>query len=551
MPRVPAADSAQVAPGGMPGVQQSSVVTPGLLAAPHEAFGRNAQAVMKGGQELTANALAMQERENADKIFQAETEIKDAYLKFEAQARERRGEAAKGLTVDTDKWWLESRDKYRETLENDAQRRIFDQSVAKLSLASRSSMSEYEGVQRRESLRASATASINTSINFAAANANDPQAINIARNDITKRAAALSALDGKGEEWGKEFAAEKLTQLHTNVIQNLVDVNPAAAREYYTKFKSEINGTAHDQVDKMLKTGGIKSTSQKFADSVIAEGIDEPTALKRARETFDGEEETAVVQEIKTRFAERAQIRERDQRTAADTAWGIFARAGRINAIPTNVLDAMDGKDLAALKKHALEVAGVEKLPKTDWNRYYELRQMATSDPQAFQKLDLRREFGSLGKSEREGLIDLQAKVKDPKEVKNAATLDAQLSNMHDQLGWGSSDKEKKGVFDRVVMDAIDAEQRARGKELNYQERQQLIDRMIVEGKVVGSRPRFLPDRGGRFYEFANTPDAEKFEPKINDTDRATITSRFEKRHGRKPTDAEITDTYRLWKGLP
>ena len=103
-------------------------------------------------------------------------------------------------------------------------------------------------------------------------------------------------------------------------------------------------------------------------------------------------------------------------------------------------------------------------------------------------------------------------------------------------------------AFDRTVTNAIDQEEARVGKPLGYTERQGVIDRMMIDGKVSGAG--FLGFGGGKhFYEVAGTPDAEKFAPKIPDLERKTIEAALT-RAGRPVTTEEVVRLYKKKNGL-
>lgn len=635
MPSVPTYDSPQVETAPLPGVRQSSVASPGLLgagAAQQADLGKN---LMQAGTGIGNVAYKLQERENADMLFRSETSLKDEYLKFEQDVRQRKGQNAWGVTTDAEKWFAEQEKKYSDGLENPVQRQLFSQSITKLRQSAMGSISQYEAGERRRSLEESAQASIVGSINLAAAAAADgkigppmthdglparrnadgsystevsitvtdprlnggkptnipslwggkevdentavanavkagkayqsfetvdeavaaAQARSAAggagaggllsgiKSDIIKRVQVQASLNGWSPERTQVEEAKHLTNLHKQVIQSLVDRDPTKAKEYFEANKAEINGSEYDGIDRVLKVGGLKTTAQTFADEVDAKGMSELDAIRAAREKFSGDEEAAAVAEVKTRFAEVQGARERSQRDASDTAWGIYARTGRLSAIPASVMASLDGRDLAALKDHA-RIKAEGRAVKTDFGTYYDLRQQAVNDPEGFAKVDLRRYTNKLSPGDLEEFAKLQTGK--PKEVKDAATLSQQLSSTYDTLGWGSSKREQKGAFDRAVTDAINTEQKARGKELNYEERQAIIDRMAIEGDVNG----MWPGGGRRYYEVQGTPEAAKFVPEIPDAEKQQIVDRFTKRKGRPPNEDEINLIYKNWKGL-
>lgn len=568
MPSVPVYDSPQVETRALPGVRQSSVASPSLFGAAAEQQVATGRAMMQAGEQVSAIAVKIQERENADMLFRAETALKDGYLKHEASIRERKGQNAWGATAETEQWFAEQEKQHTETLGNDVQRNLFRQQITRMRQSAMGSISAYESGERQRSLEESAQASIVGSINQAAAVAAEglagvapptttadggtvvPGAPTAAGNpiagiksDILKRVQVIANLNGWSPERRDAEEAKHLTNLHKQVIQSLVDKDPARAREYFDANKAEINGTEHDVIGKVLKVGGQKVLAQTFADEVDASGMSEAEAVAAARKKYSGEDEEAVVSEVKIRFAETQGARERAQRDASDTAWGVYARTGRVSAIPANVLASLDGRDLAALKDHA-RIRAEGRAVKTDFGTYYDLRQMAVNDPESFRKVDLRRYTSKLSGGDLQEFAKLQTGK--PTEVKDAATLVQQLSTTYDTLGWGSSQREQKGAFDRAVTDAINAEQKTRGKALSYDERQAIIDRMAIEGDVNGG----WPGGGRRFYEVQGKPEAAKFAPEIPAGEKQQLVDRFTKRKGRAPSKDEINQIYKQWKGL-
>lgn len=579
MPSVPRYDSPQVEQRALPGTRQSSVASPSLFNAAADQQVAMGKGLMQAGEQVNAIAVKMQERENADLLFRTETALKDEYLKHEAGVRERKGQNAWGVTTETEQWFAEQEKKHSDALGNDVQRNLFKQQVTRLRQSAMGSISQYESGERRRSIEESAQASIVGSINMAAARAAEglvssganPGGATITqdengnpvatapgvtvgdnpiagiKSDILKRVQVIAQLNGWAPERRALEEEKHLTNLHKQVIQAIVDKNPAQAREYFEANKAEIAGSEHDGIGKFLKTGALKTVAQEAADAVTALGMSEAEAVDHIRKNYSGDEEAAAVAEVKTRFAEVQGARERMQRDASDTAWGIYARTGRVNSIPASVLASLDGRDLAALKDHArirAERAAGGGTVKTDFGTYYDLRQMAVSDPEGFAKVDLRRYTGKLSGSDLEEFAKLQTGK--PQEVKDAATLSQQLSTTYNTLGWGSSKREQKGAFDRAVTDAINAEQKLRGKSLNYDERQAIIDRMAIEGDVNG----MWPGGGRRYYEVQGKPEAAKFAPEIPAAEKQQIVDRFTKRKGRAPSKDELNQIYRQWKGL-
>lgn len=548
MPRVPTYD-AQVTPRALPRAEPVQLRPVGLPSVPGtagEQMQRTGAAIGAAGDQAGRIALQMQDRENADALFKAEAALKTDYLTFEQAARERRGEAAKGLAAEGDEWWTTKASEYANGLGNEAQRRLFEQTVVKLRQQSLATLATHEATERRASLNASAEASIEASINLAAGQVGmptEPAAVAGAKTDILKRLGVLRALNGWDDNIHEAKTARALTNLHMQVIQNKLNVDPAAAREYFELNKGEISGSQYDPIERSLKVGASRQKAQSVVDELMAGGLDETEGLRVIREKLSGEDEALAVQEWKVRIEEGNQARERAQRTAADAAWGLFARGG-MRAVPSSLLAQLDGRTVLALRKAAEEKA-TGKEPKTDSEVYYGLRQMLADDPEAFRRLDLRQYFPSLSRADREEFIKLQTK---PEEIKDAATLDQQLSNMHDQMGWGASDRKKKGDFDRIATGAINQEQQRIGRKLNYDERQKIIDRLVVEGKVEGAG--FFGFGGSqRLFEAVEGPKAATFKPTVPKGERQKIEAAL-KRAGQPVTDEAVLRLYRSKVGL-
>lgn len=553
MARVPVYDTAQVAPTGMPTVRQSSVASPSLFSAGADRGLQAGKQLMAAGEKINDIAVDMQNRENADMLFRAETALKTEYIAFEQVARERRGAAAKDLTKEAADWWDKKQTEHSDNLANPTQKRLFAQQVARLRTQSLDGLSRYEADQRRAALAESTSASIVSSINLAASQVGTPTeqaAIMGAKADVLKRLDVLAKLNGYDGNTPEATAlrdakrAEALTNLHMQVIQNMVNSDPSRAKAYFTANKAEINGVEHEKIEGLYKAGTIREKAQKVADELTEAGMSEANGLIFIRQKLSGDEEAAAVLEWKTRHAEQTAARERAQKDAADQAYGIYARTGRFSAIPVDVLQKLDGRVLLALKKDA-QSAAEGKMPKTDWDKYYELRQQAFTDPVAFAKRDLRGDFAYLGQAERKGMIDLQAAVRKPDELKDVATLENQLSNTHDLLGWGASDREKKGKFDTVVQQTIATEEKRTGKKLTFEERQKIIDRMVIERDNTA-----LQFGTTRFYEVQGTENAATFTPRVPKEERAKIEAAL-RRAGRRVDDATVLELYRRKMGLP
>jgi hypothetical protein len=553
VPKIPTYSAPQVEERALPGARQSSVASPSLFGAEAEQTTQTGKSLMNAGSQLGDIAVKMQERENADMVFRAETALKDDYLKFEEQTRSRKGVNAWGVLPDTQQWFADQEKKHSELLQNDAQRYHFGKTFVRLRQTAEGQAAQYEVNERRHSQEEAGRASIASTTSLAAASADSVIAaarsgddtvnpIGGLKLDVLQKIHDLSRLGGWTPERRQFEESQHLTNFHKQVIQNMVDKDPAIAKRYFETNKGEINGGEYDSINRVLQVGETKQAGFEFANRQdIRELNTVEQRIAAARDFFKDEpaKRESAIAELKLRENERIQFRERGQKDAADQAWRTYAQSGDLKDIPSTTIAAMDGKDLEALRKHAeLKLNGTAV--RTDPVAWLDVRDRILAGEQ----VDLRKHINEIAVGDIKELEKLQTKDAD---IRDAATLSQQLGNTHDLMKWGGGDKAKKGMFDKAATDAINIEQQRLGKKLNYEQRQQIIDKMLIQGKVDGSG--WFSD-SKTYYEVAGTRDAAKFEPKPSKEDKQAIVERYTRRNGAPPNDAQISAIYKTWKGF-
>jgi hypothetical protein len=222
----------------------------------------------EAGRAMFEIGTAIQERQDADLIMRAETEIKGKYLEWEAEAKQRKGQAAWGVAKDAASWWDENTSKTSESLENPRQKRLFQRAIANLKVHSVGAFSGHEASERRASLTESAQASIVGSINLAAANPANPEVLSSSKQDVVKRTAMLAQLNGWDPAMRDAKQAEYLTNFHKQVIQGLVRDNPAAAKDYFETNKGEIEGSQHAEIGAFATKATATRAGESTADAI-------------------------------------------------------------------------------------------------------------------------------------------------------------------------------------------------------------------------------------------------------------------------------------------
>jgi hypothetical protein len=547
MPKLPDASMLGERPRIVPktGVQSFNPNT-GFETAPGKALGQLAGTIEVASKEI--------ERAN---LYTDKIRAEDAFNKIreqEANLRSgddgfvnRRGEdaATKPVVEDYTKRFDIAAEQIANGLGNDRQKEFFRQRAAISRLQFSQDLLNHVTREKDQFETGVYKSTIDLEMNNAVDRYQDPAGIGLSIERMT------NAINQEGDRKG--WSKEQIDATRSNVVSKtnrgivermLANNEDIAASNYYKANKKLINGDDAIALEKSLEIGNTRVLAQTFADEVDAAGMTEADAIKKARKTLSGQQEDAAVLAVKQRFNERTQAIAGAQAAAADTAWDILAKTKRLDAVPPAVLNKMDGKVRLALEKEAQNIVSGASV-KTDPNTYYDLQTMAVREPEKFQQADLRQYFDKLDQSDREHFIKMQR----PDSLADAATLSQQLSNMHDQMGWGSSDKDKKGLFDKSVTLAVEEEQRKRGGKLSFKERQEVIDRMVIDGEVVSGK-WYQADPNKKLFQVFGTEDAKKFVPTIPDNDRKSLVDRFKARGVNKPSDAQIMQAYRKWKGL-
>lgn len=175
----------------------------------------------------------------------------------------------------------------------------------------------------------------------------------------------------------------------------------------------------------------------------------------------------------------------------------------------------------------------------TDWGKYAEISAQSVTDPVAFKSRDLRLDFPYLGESQRKQLLDLQAKLKDPQQAPQIADLNAQIKSR--TMSW--TDKDKIGRFESAVRNAVAAET-ADGKKLTYQEREKLINRLLLP---VDSGHWYTSNQ--QMWETIGTAGENKGKPVISGQDRDRIVAQLSDA-GLPVTEANITTKFNEIYGI-
>lgn len=540
MPTVPTVHGPSVEQAGLPSAYET---------AP-QALGRAGAVVSEqlgGASHLTAEyAKQVQNRDDLDAVFRAETGLKDEYLKFERDELGKKGVDAKGASERAAQWWDDAQSRYGEGL-NARQQFAFRRTATAVRQASSGTLGRHEQQQSDISLQESAQARISTAAGLATMDPTEER-VATARKEIMEAVQIGGKAAGYTPEIMQAKTNEALTLMHKGVVLRLVDQDADAANAYFYQHRKEIDTQTQVTLEHALKRGGVLQKAQTAADEILNKFTDLGEASKYIEKNFSGEQEEAVKKEVEHRFT----VAQAAKTKITEDAYGTASLAAeQRKSVPAAVWARMDDAHRAAIIAKQDAIAKADKAAargeaiKTDFPTWDRLNRQISADPQGFAKQDLAVFMGNISGNDLQQLADVQRRIRQGgDEAKNVTTTAQQIDTALDGIKV-QNNTERSGQARRAIYDALDVAQKEKGRALSYEEKQKVIDQQIMQVTVPG----VLWDSTKRSFEVQGTPDAAKAKVVVPDNDRALITQALQKR-GRPVTDAAILDLYKRSKGL-
>lgn len=229
------------------------------------AFGGAIEKVADVGQRI-------QDRKDLDDAFRVETQIQGDYTQFEQNLRKtRRGANSDGVVNDVDQWWSKVPETYGKNVSPKVQE-LTSKSLARMRQQSISGMGEYQMQQQDTSQKESFIASNQQAIQ-SAVNDGRPEVLAETKNKIGASVAAFGATRGWKPEQVAEMNQKFVSDLHTNVIDQLLVTNPSAADKYFKANKDEIDVNKQGPLMQRLDTQVAGQVGGEAARKVFTEGV--------------------------------------------------------------------------------------------------------------------------------------------------------------------------------------------------------------------------------------------------------------------------------------
>lgn len=217
------------------------------------------------------------DREVQTEVFNAEAKIKDAYTTWSQEAaKNRQGEAAKGIAKDATDWWTKTSQEYTKDLSPMAQR-MLARSITQQSVAARQTMGAYENQQLDAANQIARKATTQSSIDSAVANPSDA-------NIAIQKANILAAWKGEAGKYDEKtfntIVNGEMSRMHEAVFNKLFVDNPGAAKIYYEVNQKEISGQVKDNIAARLKVGladaeGGAAAREVFKTEMVGKGLND------------------------------------------------------------------------------------------------------------------------------------------------------------------------------------------------------------------------------------------------------------------------------------
>lgn len=547
MAEIPLYDRNVASPNALPGVRQSSVASPGLLARPGAEVQETGQAIQRSAAVFQRLQQEEQEKEDLDRVMTAEAGVLSEFSEYRNSVREtRRGVNAANLGKDTAEWWNKKLGEYTQTM-SDRQRAAFQQRLQRTRLSAVENMADFEAGElrtQRELSRTAATAAAITDAVGYVGTAQQAGMINDAKGRILGALRAAAATEGWNTEHEALKTREALHNLHTQVLQRLAAEEGGAEKvaAYFEANKGEMDPASSDKLFELVGQAKARDKAASAVDTLLAGAKTEGEGLEWIRQNLEGEAREQARLRWREHWADMSQAEQRTQVQYTDQFYAQLAQRGSISRVDPAILQRMDPKVLVSERRIAEDrarvAAGRESKIQTDWDTYGGLRDMARNNRDGFLKEDMRRHFDKLAPAQREQLLDLQDSLAKPQKQVEVLTDDKQVGIVVGQLGLT---KQRKAQFESAAYTALQEATRTNGdKPLTVEQRQKVLDRLLIEGDVNG----WMPFGGKRLYEVAGTPDAARFMPEVPKADRQAIIDAWRRKRGTTPTEAQIAETY-------
>ena len=514
--------------------------------------GQDAQLIGKGmlaaGTGVTKLMLRQQKLDDEAAYNEKVGKLNEWEMQWQSENQDRKMQKANGMTNE----YFTAHSEMMETLAQELPSSVADKFRYKMKnegIAQAKRWSVYEAGQKHEYRQSANNVSIksytNKAINLPDQGPDWVDAMAELKNLVDQGLDLKGVTDPKIKE-----AAWKAAQADVYVgrTRALLDKDPVQAYGYWQGVRHFVeDAKTRQDYDEKLKLASEDNEAETWVESQFKNPENRATLEQSIIDRYEGKQETAALTTLKRLMNADANNKEIVKNTNVKTAWDLVNKpenvSRKLDAIPET--QKMWLRENAATEWNALVKWSTFADIKTDEDIHGDLLELRDNRPADFKQLQLDQFRGVLSNTDLQSLREDQNTIDSKMQT---TTRSQQISAVFEQMGWGGKgDKKKQHAF-RRAFDLAEKEFMSSngGKPPNQEQRQLIIDRLLMDGEVV-SGSWYIPDFDKKFYETVGTEDAAKFRFDIPDAERELIKQAL-KQKGQVPSEENIQRLFLLKK---
>lgn len=271
---------------------------------------------------------------------------------------------------------------------------------------------------------------------------------------------------------------ELISGVHTQVIDGMVDDDPAAAKEYLDEYRDEMTALEIEVAEKKLKTANNINTVQAYANNIDLNGTTQTEALETMRETLPLELQADAAREIKTRYTEKKNAEIENKVANFESVLGVINDGG----VPTaSQWASLDEKDEYTLKGYLTSMRSGKKV-ETNFQVWNSITQMPEKD---FAKLDLNQYVNSISTTHLQALREDQIALQKGKSFTETSIM-APSADARNYLKNADIDADSdSGIqFIRMAQEEISALEKEQNKKISPSQAKEIYSRLLQEVRL-------------------------------------------------------------------
>lgn len=293
--------------------------------------------------------------------------------------------------------------------------------------------------------------SLDSLLNRAMTDFSNPNKIaeNLAEQEILIR--QMGERNGLAPEIIDSEILKQKSTTHINILakmaSNQMDIG---ASKYFAAVKESMTEADQIKADKMLKESSYRGQSQRFVDQLNQRGLGLEEGLNEAAKIQD----PRLREEVEQRFSRVINLKQQAdnfrQEKIQMSALNLIDQGKGIDAIPVEQWSSLDDNRRKGIMSYmSAKARGEDK--RTDFEVYYDLKEMAAEYPDKFQQVNILDYQNKLSNSDLKQMIDLQTGVRGGKK----GLLDGFLTDKDIVKGAmqeaGITDKKAQAEFLAVI----------------------------------------------------------------------------------------------------